>query len=122
MKLSGENALVTGTSRGIGPAIASALAAEGARVLCHARNEADARARADELGGVPIFGDLSTEEGLASIAAQAMASAAELHVLAMLEFDVHPDPELVDVERRARPVDPDLLADRTRLLGSELVP
>jgi NAD(P)-dependent dehydrogenase (short-subunit alcohol dehydrogenase family) len=81
VKLSGKNALVTGTSRGIGPAIASALAAEGARVLCHARNEADARARADELGGVAIFGDLSTEEGLASIAAQAMASAAELHVL-----------------------------------------
>ena len=81
MRLSGQNALVTGTSRGIGPAIASALAAEGARVLCHARSEADARIRADELGGVPIFGELSTEDGIASIAEQAIASAPELHVL-----------------------------------------
>jgi NAD(P)-dependent dehydrogenase (short-subunit alcohol dehydrogenase family) len=81
VKLSGKNALVTGTSRGIGPAIASALAAEGARVLCHARNEADARARADELRGIPIFGDLANEQGVASIAEQVIASAPELHVL-----------------------------------------
>jgi NAD(P)-dependent dehydrogenase (short-subunit alcohol dehydrogenase family) len=81
VRLSGKNALVTGTSRGIGPAIVSALAAEGARVLCHARKEADARARADELGGVAIFGELSTEDGIASIAEQAVAAAPELHVL-----------------------------------------
>jgi NAD(P)-dependent dehydrogenase (short-subunit alcohol dehydrogenase family) len=81
VRLSGKNALVTGTSRGIGPAIASALAAEGARVLCHARSEADARARAEELGGVAIFGELATEDGIASIAGQAIAAAPELHVL-----------------------------------------
>jgi len=81
VRLSGKNALVTGTSRGIGPAIARALAAEGARVLCHARREADARALADELGGVAIGGDLSTEDGVASVAAQAAAAAPELHVL-----------------------------------------
>jgi NAD(P)-dependent dehydrogenase (short-subunit alcohol dehydrogenase family) len=81
MKLRGRNALVTGTSRGIGPAIARALAAEGARVLCHARREEDARARADELGGVAIVGDLSTDEGVVSVAEQAAAAAPELHVL-----------------------------------------
>ena len=81
MRLSGKNALVTGTSRGIGPAIASALAEEGARVLCHARSEADARARAEELSGVAIFGELSTEDGIASIAGQAIAAAPKLHVL-----------------------------------------
>ena len=80
MKLSGKNALVTGTSRGIGPAIARALTAEGARVLCHARREADARARAEELGGVPVFGELSTEDGIASIAEQTIRAAPELHV------------------------------------------
>jgi hypothetical protein len=40
----------------------------------------------------------------------------------VLEFDVHPDPELVDIEGRACSVDPDLLAEATRLLGRELVP
>jgi NAD(P)-dependent dehydrogenase (short-subunit alcohol dehydrogenase family) len=45
VRLSGKNALVTGTSRGIGPAIAGALAAEGARVLCHARSEAEEQER-----------------------------------------------------------------------------
>jgi NAD(P)-dependent dehydrogenase (short-subunit alcohol dehydrogenase family) len=81
VKLSGKNALVTGTSRGIGPAIARALASEGARVLCHARREAAARALADELGGVAIVGDLSTQEGVASVAEQTAAAAPELHVL-----------------------------------------
>lgn len=81
VELTGKNALVTGTSRGIGPAIARGLAAKGARVLCHARREADARALADELGGVPVVGDLSSAEGIAAVAAQATAAAPELHVL-----------------------------------------
>jgi len=81
VRLSGKSALVTGTSRGIGPAIARALAAEGARVLCHARTNADARSLADELGGVPIVGDLSTDEGVASVAEQTLAAVPALHVL-----------------------------------------
>lgn len=81
MQLSGKNALVTGTSRGIGPAIARALAAEGARVLCHARRETDASALADELGGVAIIGDLATVEGVAAVAEQTAAAAPELHIL-----------------------------------------
>lgn len=81
MTLSGKNALVTGTSRGIGPAIARGLAREGARVLCHARRETDARSLAEELGGVAIAGDLSTEEGVRSVAEQVTAAAPVLHVL-----------------------------------------
>jgi hypothetical protein len=38
---------------------------------------------------------------------------------AVLELDVHPPPELVDVERRRVPVDPDLLTDPPRFLGGE---
>jgi len=34
----------------------------------------------------------------------------------------HPDPELLDVEGRARPVDADLLAEPSRLLSRERVP
>ena len=81
MGLHGKNALVTGTSRGLGPAIARALAGEGARVLCHARREADARALADELGGPAIGGDLSTPAGVAAVAEQTAAAAPALHVL-----------------------------------------
>src|SRR6266542_4181647 len=81
VRLRGKTALVTGTSRGIGPAIARALAAEGARVLCHARSPADAQELADELGGVAIVGDLATDEGLASAAEQSLAAAPVLHVL-----------------------------------------
>ena len=81
MTLNGRNALVTGTSRGIGVAIARGLAREGARVLCHARCESDARALAQELGGVAIVGDLSTEKGVRSVAEQVTAAAPQLHVL-----------------------------------------
>lgn len=81
MMLRGKNALVTGTSRGIGPAIARGLSAEGARVLCHARTDADAQALADELGGVAIVGDLGTDEGVAGVAEQTLAAAPVLHVL-----------------------------------------
>jgi NAD(P)-dependent dehydrogenase (short-subunit alcohol dehydrogenase family) len=81
MKLHGRNALVTGTSRGIGPEIARALAREGARVLCHARCESDACGLAREIGGVAIGGDLSTEEGVRSVAEQTRAAAPQLHVL-----------------------------------------
>jgi NAD(P)-dependent dehydrogenase (short-subunit alcohol dehydrogenase family) len=43
--LAGRNALVTGTSRGIGGTIADALEAEGARVLRHTRSDGEITAR-----------------------------------------------------------------------------
>lgn len=81
MRLEGKNALVTGTSRGIGRAVAQALAAEGARVLCHARSADAARALAAELDGVPLSGDLASAAGVAAVAAQAAAATTALHLL-----------------------------------------
>jgi|SRR4051794_3283536 NAD(P)-dependent dehydrogenase (short-subunit alcohol dehydrogenase family) len=81
MLLDGQTALVTGTGRGIGPAIAAALRGEGARVLCHARTEDDARRAATELDGEPVWGDLGEAAGVAAAAEQALALAPELHVL-----------------------------------------
>jgi 3-oxoacyl-[acyl-carrier protein] reductase len=61
--LQGRTALVTGATRGIGLAIARALAGEGTRVAVAARTEADVRRVAGELAGVPVAADLTTAEG-----------------------------------------------------------
>jgi 3-oxoacyl-[acyl-carrier protein] reductase len=61
--LAGKTALVTGATRGIGLAIARALAGEGARVAVAARTASDVERVAVEIGGVPVVADLTTEEG-----------------------------------------------------------
>ena len=81
MTLAGKTALVTGTSRGLGREIARLFAAEGARVLAHARTREAAVAVADEVGGEPVWGDLSGGEGVEAVAGQVAALAPELHVL-----------------------------------------
>ena len=68
--LAGKLALVTGGGRGIGAAIARALASAGARVLVCGRTKPDLDAVAREIGGVAMRVDLSdrkaTDEMLAS--------------------------------------------------------
>jgi len=70
--LAGKRALVTGSSKGIGLAIAAELAAEGARVTICARGEAALaaaesvlRARGAEV--LAVRADLSTDEGVARV-------------------------------------------------------
>ena len=81
MTLAGKTALVTGTSRGLGREIARLFAAERARVLAHARTHNEAAAAAGEVGGEPLWGDLSGGEGVEAVAGQVAALTPKLHVL-----------------------------------------
>ncbi len=80
MKLNLENkrVLVTGSSSGLGEAIAKLLAEEGATVIIHGRDENRARKVAEDIrasGGRSevVVGDLATDEGAASVADQVLA-------------------------------------------------
>ena len=73
LQLSGKRALVTGSSSGIGEAIAKSLAAEGVAVVVHGRREAEAKRVAAEIaaaGGkaVVAIGDLSSDAGADAVA------------------------------------------------------
>ena len=63
--LKGRAAVVTGASRGIGAGIAEALAAEGARVVMLARNEARLKDRAASIkGSIPIVCDVTKPDSV----------------------------------------------------------
>lgn len=78
LHLKGKRALITGSSAGLGEAIARLLAAEGAEVIVHGRNEERAAAVTkiiNDTGGraVYVLGDLSTDEGADAVASGALA-------------------------------------------------
>jgi NAD(P)-dependent dehydrogenase (short-subunit alcohol dehydrogenase family) len=81
MTLAGRSALVTGANRGLGRAIAGLFAAEGARVLAHARTREAAADVAEAVGGEPVWGDLEPHEGVQAVAEQSAAIAPELQIL-----------------------------------------
>jgi len=73
MGLDGKRALVTGSSAGLGAAIARFLAVEGAEVVVHGRDRRRTQAVVDEIraaGGTAIvaMGDLATAAGAAAVA------------------------------------------------------
>jgi NAD(P)-dependent dehydrogenase (short-subunit alcohol dehydrogenase family) len=75
LQLEGKRAIVTGGSRGIGKAIARALAAEGVDVVIAARDVERLKAAADELAGasgrqvIPVVADTADDEAVRALVA-----------------------------------------------------
>jgi NAD(P)-dependent dehydrogenase (short-subunit alcohol dehydrogenase family) len=86
LKLSGKRALVTGSSSGIGAAIARELAAEGVMVVVHGRDEKRARQVAQEITGAGgkafvAVGDLSTDSGAEKVASEVASNLGAVDIL-----------------------------------------
>ncbi len=86
LDLKGKRALITGSSSGIGEATAKTLAAEGAAVVVHGRNEQRAERVAEEIrraGGRAFvaLGDLSTDSGAKAVATLAMSELGAIDIL-----------------------------------------
>lgn len=80
--LAEKSALVTGSSKGIGRAIAQALHAEGCRVALNGRNAGDLAAATSELpGSVGIAGDVTQVEQASKVVAETVAAFGGLDLL-----------------------------------------
>ena len=66
MQLQGKNALITGSARGIGKAIAQRYLAEGARVMIADINSSHAQATANELGAQWVHMDVTDHSSIAA--------------------------------------------------------
>lgn len=95
LPLAGRTALVTGASRGIGAAVARALASAGARVALVSRSQADLDAIAATLPHAPVVlaDDLAQPAAAASLAVaahEAFGAAPDILVLAAGTFPLGP--------------------------------
>ncbi len=84
-RLDGQRALVTGASRGIGAAIAVALAEAGADVACHGNSRApdETAQRVQSLGrrGLSVRADLASREAPAALAERVLAEFGGIDIL-----------------------------------------
>ncbi|MEM8551872.1 MAG: 3-oxoacyl-ACP reductase FabG [Pseudomonadota bacterium] len=74
LDLSGRTALVTGATGGIGNAIASGLAGQGAKLIVTGSTLERATAAAEPLGATPLAANLADREALAALAKDADAA------------------------------------------------
>lgn len=79
--LAGKRAIVTGSTRGIGRAIAEAFIAAGARVVISSESEADTARIAAELGQPGIAADVTRQADLEMLVAGTLATLGGLDVL-----------------------------------------
>ena len=80
IEIAGAGAVVTGAGAGIGRALARGLAAAGARVVVNDLNFEAATAVAQEIGGYPRPGDVSTEKGVRELVADAREYLGEIDI------------------------------------------
>lgn len=82
LELSGKTALVTGSSRGIGFAIAKMLNAEGCRVALNGRTATDVTLAATNLpGAIAVIGDVSQPDDARRVVKEAAESMGGLDIL-----------------------------------------
>ncbi len=95
-RLEGKVAAISGSSRGIGLAVARAFAAEGAKVVVNSRHGAVASEVAGELGGqsVGVGADVTTEAGAAALVDGALSAFGKLDVFVNNAGIVHAGPTL----------------------------
>jgi NAD(P)-dependent dehydrogenase (short-subunit alcohol dehydrogenase family) len=98
--LDGRRALVLGASSGLGRAIATALAAEGATVAVGGRDPARTKAVADDLRGHAVVGDLTDHDGPAEIVDAAAAALGGLDIVVVNTGGGRPGP-LLDADGRS---------------------
>ena len=81
--LSGRTAIVLGASQGMGLAISSGLAAEGANVVMFARRADVIEREASRLGGHAVVGDLTNETDLERLVSETMSAFGRIDVLVL---------------------------------------
>ncbi len=82
LNLNQKVALITGSNRGTGKAIAATLAREGARVILHGFEKDAVEAAAVEIGVLDaVFGDITTDEGAEQVCQQALEVTGQVDLL-----------------------------------------
>jgi 3-oxoacyl-[acyl-carrier protein] reductase len=81
LELQGKVALVTGSSRGIGLAIARALQQEGCTVVLNGRDDAQLQAAAQHIGASGIAGDVAREDGAQTLVREVLTRHGGLDIL-----------------------------------------
>lgn len=82
MELQNKVALITGSTRGIGLAIAQEFLAAGAKVILNGRGDLPAEVAANLFGDFQyVAGDLGTDEGIAQVAHAALAAYGQIDIL-----------------------------------------